>query len=155
MKKIFAALIALSSAAAFAVNVGGTSEDNQNLLTLAFAKNIAAKAEAYALKKNWKISIAIVNSESNLLYFQRNPQAYVGSIEAAMQKARSANAFQRPTTAFVDALKQGRIGMISVNDVVAIEGGIPIVVSGNHMGAIGVSGAKAIEDEEAAKASLE
>lgn len=124
-------------------------------LTLEYAQAVAAKAEDHAKKKGWKVSIAIVNQEGNLLYFQRNPEAYSGSIDVSIQKARSANAFQRPTSAFVEAVKQGRIGMIGVKDVVAIEGGVPIVISGKHVGAIAVSGAKAIEDEETALAGLE
>lgn len=124
-------------------------------LTLDYAQRVAAKADAYAVKKGWKVSIAIVNSEGNLLYFQRNPGSYSGSIDASIQKAKSSNAFQRPTSAFVEGIKQGRMGLLSVKDIVAIEGGVPIVIGGEHVGAIGVSGARAPEDEEAAKAGLE
>lgn len=133
----------------------GADETAASGLTLDLAKKIASKAEAYGKKKNWKLSIAIVNSEGGLVYFQRDPEAYSGSIEASQQKARSANAFQRPTSAFVEGIKQGRMGLLSVKDIVAIEGGVPIVVNGKHVGAIGVSGAKATEDEETAKAALE
>ena len=83
-------------------------------LSLAQAQKIAAKAAEYAQSKKWSVSIAIVNSEGNLLYFERDPNSYSGSIESSMQKARSANAFQRPTSAFVDGIKQGRIGLVSV-----------------------------------------
>ncbi len=124
-------------------------------LSLDKAQKISAKIEAYAQKKNWKLSIAIVNSEGNLLYFQRNPEAYVGSIDVAIQKAKSSNAFQRPTSAFVEAIKQGRTGLVTVKDVVANEGGMPIIIDGKHVGAVGVSGAKSTEDEEAAKAGLQ
>lgn len=126
-----------------------------NTLSLDVAQSIAAKAAAHAQKKGWNVSIAIVNHEGNLLYFQRNPVAYSGSIDASIQKAKSSNAFQRPTSAFADAVKQGRTGVLTVKDVVAIEGGLPIVKAGKFIGAIGVSGAKAIEDEECAKAALE
>jgi uncharacterized protein GlcG (DUF336 family) len=117
--------------------------------------NFATQANTYAKKKNWKLSIAIVNSEGNLLYFQRDPEAYSGSIDAAIQKAKSSNAFQRPTSAFVEAIKQGRTGLVTVKDVVALEGGLPIILNEKHVGAIGISGAKSIEDEEAARAALE
>lgn len=152
MKKLF-----LAATPFFILSVGMNiwADDGQKTLTLDYAKKITTKAEAFAKKKNWKVSIAIVNSEGNLLTFQRDPEAYTGSIEAAMQKARSSNAFQRPTGAFVDGIKQGRMGLLSVHGVVAIEGGVPIVLNGKHVGAIGVSGAKATEDEEAAKAGLE
>ena len=145
----------LIMALAILVSTASQAEEKQKTLTLDYAKKIVAKAEAYAKKKTWKLSIAIVNSEGNLMYFQRDPEAYTGSIEASLQKAKSSNAFQRPTSAFVEAVKTGRTGMIGVKDVVALEGGIPIVLDGKHVGAIGISGAKAIEDEETAKAALE
>ena len=131
------------------------SEEKQKNLTLEYAKKIVAKAEAHAKKKNWKMSIAIVNSEGNLMYFQRDPDAFVGSIDVSIQKAVSSNAFQRPTSAFVEAVKSGRNGVIGVKNVVALEGGVPIMLDGKFVGAIGVSGAKASEDEETAKAALE
>ena len=77
--------------------------------------------------------------------------AYQGSIDASIDKAKSANAFQRPTKVFADAVnKDGRVGLLSVKNVVANEGGLPIIINGQHAGAIGVSGAKAIEDEQCA-----
>ncbi len=125
------------------------------MLSLEFAQKAAQKADVFAKKKNFKVSIAIVNSEGNLMYFQRDPEAYTGSIDASIQKAKSANAFQRPTSAFAEGVKQGRMGLLTVKEIVAIEGGLPIVIGGKHVGAIGVSGAKAVEDEEVAKAALE
>jgi glc operon protein GlcG len=132
-----------------------SSEDQPKSLSLEYARRIAMRTEAYAMNKKWKISIAVVNSEGNLLYFQRNPEAYSGSIEAAIQKAKSSSAFQRPTSAFVDGIKQGRTGLLTLTSVAAIEGGMPIVLNGQHVGAMGVSGAKSTEDEEAARAGLQ
>lgn len=123
-------------------------------LPLASAKTIVDKAAAYAAKKNLKVSIAIVNREGNLIYFERGDNSFSGSAEAAIQKAKSSNAFQRPTSAFADAVNKGKTGLLSINDVVAVEGGVPIVLQGQHFGAIGVSGGKAIEDEEVANAGL-
>lgn len=123
-------------------------------LTLEKAQAIAAKTAAYAKGKGWKVSIAITNSEGNLVLFQRGDDSYSGSIDASIQKARSSNAFQRPTSAFVAGVKEGRTGLLSVKDVVAIEGGVPILVDGKHAGAIGVSGARSVEDEEAALAGV-
>jgi len=148
MKNMTVILIALFSIVSHA-------EEKQKTFTLEYAKKIAVKAEDYAKKKNWKMSVAIVNSEGNVVYFERDQDAYVGSIEAAIQKAKSSNAYQRPTSAFVEAVKAGRIGMVGVKDVVALEGGVPILLNGKFVGAIGISGAKAIEDEETAKAALE
>lgn len=123
-------------------------------LNLVTAKKLAEAADAYGKSKNWSLSIAVVNDEGGLLYFQRSDNAYSGSIDAAIAKAKSSNAFQRPSSAFVQGLKDGRTGLLSVPGVVAIEGGVPILIEGRHVGAIGVSGAKATEDEEAAMAAL-
>ncbi len=124
-------------------------------LDLEAAQKIANKAASCGKKNNWKLSIAIVNSEGNLLYFQRGDGAYVGSIEASIDKAKSANAFQRPTKAFVDGIKDGRHGLMTVKNIVGIEGGLPIQFGEKYVGAIGISGAKATEDEQCAKAALE
>jgi len=131
------------------------AEEKQKVLTLELAKKIAAKAESYSKKKNWKMSIAIVNSEGNLMYLQRDPEAFVGSIEASIQKAQSSNDFQRPTSAFVERVKQGSTGIIGLKNVIALEGGVPILLGGKFVGAIGVSGAKSTEDEETAKAAVD
>lgn len=134
------------------------AEKNTEVLTtlnLDRAQAIAAKALSCGRKNGWKLSIAIVNSEGNLLNFQRDDDSYQGSIEAAIDKAKSSNAFQRPTKAFGDGVKEGRLGLVTVKNVVAIEGGLPIQVNKKHVGAIGVSGAKSVEDELCAKAALE
>ena len=124
-------------------------------LNLEQAKKIALKAEVCAQKNKWKLSVAIVNAEGNLLFFERGDGAYLGSIEAAIDKAKSANAFQRPTKAFVDGIKDGKIGLVTVKNVVGIEGGLPIQYNEKFVGAIGISGAKATEDEVCAREALE
>lgn len=124
-------------------------------LNLSTAKQVAEAAANYGQSKNWKLSVSIVNAEGNLVYFQRGDGSYAGSIDAAIAKAKSANAFQRPTSSFVQGIKEGRNGLLSVPGIVAIEGGVPIVVQGEHVGAIGVSGAKSVEDEEAANAGIQ
>ncbi len=123
-------------------------------LTAEIAKKISTRATQYAAKKGWKISIALVNSEGNLVYFERGDGTYVGSIGSSIEKAESANAFQRPTSAFVEAIKSGRTGLVTGKKIVAIEGGVPMIVKGKHIGAIGISGAKAIEDEEIANDAI-
>lgn len=127
---------------------------SQTHLDLAKAKQIVTTAEGVAKVNQWKVAIAIVNDEGNLVYFQRGDGSYVGSIDAAIAKAKSANAFQRSTSAFVQGVKDGRTGLLSVPGVVAIEGGLPIVINGIHVGAIGVSGAKSTEDEKIALEGL-
>jgi glc operon protein GlcG len=123
-------------------------------VTVDQAKKIAAKAEKHALSKNFKMCIAIVNSEGNLLYFQRGDGCQVGSIETAQKKAYAANAYKRPTRAFVDGIAAGHVELLTLPNVVALAGGVPITSDGAHDGAIGVSGGSADEDEEVALAGL-
>lgn len=130
-------------------------EKQSSVLTLDIAQQIAAKAIACGRKNSWKLSVAIVNAEGNLTHFQRDDGSYQGSIDAAIDKAKSANAFQRPTRAFSEGIKEGRMGLVTVKNVVGIEGGVPIQLNGVHVGAIGISGAKSTEDELCAKQALE
>lgn len=148
MKSVFISILLVVAQSAF-------SAEKATELNLDYAQKIASKAAACGIKNKWKLSVAIVNSEGNLLYFQRGDGSYVGSIDAAIDKATSANAFQRPTKAFVDGLKEGRTGLVTVKNIVGIEGGLPIQIGDKHVGAIGISGAKATEDEQCAKLALE
>lgn len=137
----------------FAVSVlssGGASAQTPANLELAAARKIAGKAFEYAATKSWRISVAIVNDEGNLVLFERGDGSYSGSVDAAIRKAKSANAFQRPTSDLAAAVAGGRTGILSIKDVVAVEGGVPVKIGGAHVGAVGISGAKALEDEECA-----
>ena len=149
MVKMFVVVVSLLSLSAF------SESEKRTDLNLELAQKIASKAAACGVKNKWKLSIAVVNSEGNLLYFQRGDGSYMGSIDAAIDKAKSANAFQRPTKAFVDGLKDGRTGLMTVKNIVGIEGGLPIQIGGRYLGAIGISGAKAAEDEQCAKVAIE
>ena len=131
------------------------SADKPAELNLEVAQKMAAAVTACGVKNSWKLSVAIVNAEGNLLYFQRGDGTYTGSIDAAIDKAKSASAFQRSTKAFADGIKDGRTGLVTVKNVVGIEGGLPIQLGGKHAGGIGVSGARSVEDEQCAAAALE
>jgi glc operon protein GlcG len=124
-------------------------------LNLERAQEIVQKAIECGEKFNWKLSVAVVNAEGNLMAFARMDGAYLGSIETAIDKAKSANAFQRPTSMFSDAIKDGRIGVVTVKNVIGIEGGVPLNSGSEFIGAIGVSGAKSTEDEQCAKIAAE
>lgn len=123
-------------------------------VALAPATEIIAKALACGTENGWKLSVAVVNAEGNLIAFQRADDAFLGSIDLSIAKAKSSNAFRRPTKAFVEGVNSGNMGLVSVNGVIAIAGGVPINISGAHLGAIGVSGATAAQDEQCALAAL-
>ena len=124
-------------------------------LNLKTSEEIVDRAMACGVAHHWNLSIAVVNSEGNLISFRRSDGAYLGSVDAAMGKAQSANAFERPTRVFAEGVRNGNLGLLSVKGVVANEGGEPIRISGKHVGAIGISGALATEDDICALAAIQ
>ena len=124
---------------------------DKKVLTLDGAKKVAAAAEAEAKKNNWNMVIAVVDDGGNLIYLQRIDGTQTGSIEVAIQKARTAQAFKRPTKVFEDAIAGGRNALLALHGALPLEGGVPIMVGGQLVGAIGVSGAKSTEDGQVAK----
>lgn len=123
-------------------------------VSLELAKKIAAKAEAEAVKNKWTMVIAIVDDGGNLVYLEKMDGTQIGSIEVAQYKATTALKFKRPTKAFEDVVLGGRTPVLSLPNAIAIEGGLPIIVDGSYIGAIGVSGMKSTEDGVAAAAGL-
>lgn len=123
-------------------------------LTLAAAKQIAAAAEAEAMKNQWTVVIAIVDDGANLVYLQRIDGTQVGSVDVAQEKARSAVKFKRPTKAFEDNLVGGRQAILKLPGAMPVEGGLPFMIDGVVLGAIGVSGVTSQQDGVVAAAGL-
>ncbi len=123
-------------------------------LSLALAKKVAAVAQAEAAKNKWTVVIAIVDEGGSLVYLEKMDGTQLGSIDVAQGKAATALRFKRPTKVFEDAVVGGRTPILSLPGVVAVEGGLPIVVDGAFIGAIGISGAKSNEDGIVAQAAL-
>lgn len=126
-------------------------------ISLENAKKAAAPAFAEAEKNHWSMAIAIVDTSGTLVYYEKMDNTQTGSAKLAIEKARTAALFKRPTKAFQDALAAGGDGLriLSLKDAVAIEGGIPIVMDGKIVGAIGVSGAASSQDAQCAKAGVD
>jgi uncharacterized protein GlcG (DUF336 family) len=121
------------------------------------AKKAAAPALAEARKNNWTMAIAIVDTGGTLVYFEKLDNTQAGSAQVAINKARSAAQFKRPTKAFQDALAAGGEGLriLRLEGAVAVEGGIPLVIDGKIVGAIGVSGGTSAQDNQCAKAGAD
>jgi uncharacterized protein GlcG (DUF336 family) len=126
-------------------------------ITLDQAKKALAGAEAEARKNSWNVVIAIVDAGGHLVALQRMDNTQFGSIEVARQKAFSAAAFRRPTKAFEDVLAGGGAGLriLRVEGASPLEGGMPIVVEGKVVGAIGVSGVTSQQDAQIGKAGAD
>lgn len=115
------------------------------------AKALAA-AQAEATQKGWQLSIAVVDPAGELLAFARMDGASPASIQNALGKARTAARFRRPTQVYDSLVAHGRPGLLNFENMTPLEGGIPILVEGVVVGAIGVSGATASQDAEVARA---
>lgn len=112
------------------------------------AKSVAAAAVAEARKNQWTMAVAIVDTAGDLVYFEKMDNTQVGSVDVAIGKARSSARFKRPTKAFQDALAAGGEGwrIVTLEGAVAVEGGLPLIVGGKIIGAIGASGGTAPQD---------
>ena len=118
------------------------------------AKKIAAAAIAEARKNNWAMAVAVVDTGGHLVYFERMPDTQIGSVEVSIDKAKSAVLFRRPTKSFQDTLAAGGAGLriLGLTGAVPVEGGIPLIVDGKIIGAIGASGGSSDQDGNTAQA---
>jgi glc operon protein GlcG len=118
------------------------------------AKKVADAALAPARANGWTVVVAIVDTGGFLVYLEKLDQTQIGSVAIAEDKARSAAIFKRSTKMFHERLARGGDGLIvlRLNGAIPVEGGLPIVVDGKLIGALGVSGGSSAEDEVCAEA---
>jgi uncharacterized protein GlcG (DUF336 family) len=123
-------------------------------ITADAAKKIAAAAIAEAGKNGWAMAVAIVDPGGFLVYFERMPDTQLGSVQVSIDKAKSAALFRRPTKVFQDSVAAGGAGlrMLGLTGAVPVEGGIPIIVKGKVIGAVGASGGASDQDGHTAQA---
>lgn len=119
------------------------------------ARDVTAAAIAEGRRHGWEVAVAIVDRAGELVVFERIDDTQPGSIKIAQDKARAAARFRRSTKVFEDALTGGRQVILGLPDLVPLEGGIPLVIDGAVVGAIGVSGATSQQDGVCAQAGVE
>ena len=140
-----AALILLATALTVSAQL-----PTKQVLTLGAAKKIVAAAEAEALKRGATVVIAVVDDGGHLLLLERLDDTQVASVEVGIGKARTAAIFRRPSKVFEDQIKNGRVAALALPGATPLQGGVPIIVNGKVIGAIGVSGNTPQEDEDIA-----
>jgi glc operon protein GlcG len=126
----------------------------KQVLTLDAAKKIVDAAEAEAVKRGATVVIAVVDDGGHLILLERLDDTQVASVEVAIGKARTAAIFRRPSKVFEDQVRDGRVAAIALPGATPLQGGLPIIVNGKVIGAIGVSGNTPQEDEDIAKAGV-
>ncbi len=122
----------------------------KKILTLEAARGIAAAAEREAQKRGATVVIAVVDDGGHLLVLHRLDDTQVASVDVGIAKARTAAIFRRPSRVFEEQVKNGRVAALALPGAVALQGGVPIMIGGKVLGAIGVSGNTPQEDEDIA-----
>ena len=123
----------------------------KKVLTLDAAKKIAGAAEAEAKKRGSTVVICVVDDGGHVILLERLDDTQVASVEVAIGKARTAAIFRRPSGAFEEQIRNGRLASLVLPGATPLQGGVPILVDGKVIGAIGVSGNSPQEDEDIAK----
>ena len=120
------------------------------------AKAVATAGTAEARRNGWNMAIAIVDPGGHLVYFEKMQDTQTGSVDLAIEKAGTAALFRRPTKLFEEAVAAGGEGLrvLRLTGVIPIEGGVPIVVDGKVVGAIGISGGTAQQDGQVARIAV-
>jgi glc operon protein GlcG len=150
--KAFAAGAAIVIAQALGVAQSAGDGAQKRVLTLAAARAIASAAESEAKRLNTTGAIAVVDDGGSLLYLVRIDNTFPAAAAVASDKARTAATFRMPTRNLEDAVKNGRTSLVAVTQMTPLAGGVPIVIDGQVVGAVGVSGAaNAMQDEDLAK----
>ena len=126
-------------------------------ISLENAKKVSAIAVVEAARNNWNMAVAIVDPGGNLVYYEKMDNTQIGSANVAIDKARSAALFKRPTKVFQDRLASGGVGIavLAVEGAVPVEGGVPLIKDGAVIGAIGVSGDSSGNDGLCAQAAAD
>ena len=119
------------------------------------ARKAIAAGQAEARKSNWPVAIAVVDNHGALVALEKMDDTQIASIQIAIDKAVTSATYRRPTKALQDAIAGGGAGLraLTLRGASAVEGGIPIVVGGKVIGAVGVSGVTADQDGMVAKAA--
>jgi uncharacterized protein GlcG (DUF336 family) len=154
----------IALACAFALCAGGALAQQSAAaqpygppITLDQAKRAMAAAELEAAKNTWQVAITILDSGGNIVMFHKIDNAQLSAVTVSEGKARTALEFKRPSKALDDAIAAGGAGMrlLALKNITPLEGGIPVVVDGKIIGAIGVSGALSSQDAQVAKAGAD
>ena len=116
------------------------------------AKKIAADVLAECQKNGWNVAVAVVDNHGCLVYFERMDNTQTASMDIAVGKARAAATYRRPTRVFADAINKGSPATATLPGVFASPGGVPLMVDGKVIGAVGASGVTGDQDEQCSMA---
>ena len=147
-------LLALALGGTLLPSSAGAQLLDTKVISLEAARQMAQAAEAEARRNQWNVAIAVVDAAGELILFHRLDGVQPASLDIALQKARTAARLRRPTRALQDALEGGRTALLALDGLLPLEGGIPVVVDGQVIGAVGVSGVTSQQDAQIAQAGV-
>jgi glc operon protein GlcG len=151
--------LATMCALGFALSATGVDAQQRpsygQAINLDTAKKLAAGSLAEAKKNNWNVAIAVVDTHGFLVYYEMMDDTQTSSATIAVEKARTAAMFRRPSKDFEDNIAAGRVAVLGLPGATPIDGGLPIVVGGKIIGAVGVSGVTSAQDAQIAKAGID
>jgi glc operon protein GlcG len=124
-------------------------------INLETAKKVAAASVAEAKKNNWNVAISIVDNHGLLVYYEMLDDTQTASAVIAIEKARTSATYRRASKELEDNIAAGRVAVLGLPGATPIEGGLPIVVGGKMIGAIGVSGVLSSQDGQVARAGVD
>jgi glc operon protein GlcG len=138
------------------MSMAGGAEDavtlDKKVLSLASARRVVAAAEADARRRGVGVVIVVVDDTGNVIELSRMDTAQVASVNVGIGKARTAAIYRRPSREFEQQIRNGRVAALALADATPLQGGVPIVVGGSVVGAVGVSGDTPQVDEDIALA---
>ncbi|TYK65123.1 heme-binding protein [Colwellia echini] len=155
MKKIITTLTVLSLLLVNSALYASNLLTNAPVLTLDGAKVIAAAAAKKAQTENWNVVIVISDAAGNVKYLERMEDVQLSGLEVAIEKAKTAVLYRRPSQVFEERARAGDTPITMLPDVLPFAGGLPIIIDGQLVGAIGVSGVKPTQDAEIAQAGID
>lgn len=141
-------ILALALAGASGVAAADLEKSEKKILTLSGARSVVAAAEAEAAKGGASPSIAVVDDGGHVLLVVRPESTFAAAAEVSVRKARTAALFRKDTLAFENTVNGGRYALLGVDVMTPLMGGVPIVVDGQVVGAIGISGAKSQQQDD-------
>lgn len=152
--RLLKCIAALVVAAAIFTSAANAQTAQKRTLTLEGARRVIAAAIAEARKANAGSAVAVVDDGGNLIALERIDGTFAAAANVSIGKARTAAMFKKPTSFFEKVIRDGRTPMVALNDFTPLQGGVPIVIDGQVVGAVGVSGANSAQhDEEIAVAA--
>ena len=148
----FIAMLAFVAAASLSVRADEPVTLEKRVLSLAAARAIVAAAENEARSRGLGVVIVVVDDAGNIIQLTRMDSAQVASVNVGIGKARTAAIYRRPSRVFEEQIKSGRIAALALADATPLQGGVPVLIAGKVVGAVGVSGDSPQVDEEIALA---